>query len=140
MLSEEKARLAVGIVCTTARGLQLTSLEESRKLSFDQVLARAGRALKGVKDLLAVYGISLDAILDSVTVETVEESETAAKLKVSVEFLGEREIVMAEMVLRDALNVRMNNFYYGYVERAIALLELKQRRRQRQRTATRPMV
>ena len=70
--NEEKARKAVGFVCQTARGLKLTTFADLQKLSWSEVLGKAGIVLKGVKELLAVYGISIDAMLDAVEIKTVE--------------------------------------------------------------------
>ena len=60
-----------------------TKLDDIKALSFDELLAKFGPAVGGVKNALAAYGFSLDAIADSVKTEIVSEAGDTAKLKVS---------------------------------------------------------
>jgi len=77
------AQKAIGVVCATARKLGLKTLDEARALSYDQAMQKAGTVYLGVKDVLAVYGFSLDDVLASVKAETVNNDGKAAKVKVS---------------------------------------------------------
>lgn len=74
---------ALAAICKTARDLNLKSLDEVRALSYDQGMLKAGIALGGLKQVLAVYGLSLDKSLDSIKVETVSTTGDAAKVKVT---------------------------------------------------------
>ncbi|HEY8010313.1 MAG TPA: hypothetical protein VIE67_04885 [Rudaea sp.] len=74
---------AIAAICKTARDLNLKSLNEVRALSYDQGMLKAGIALGGLKQVLAVYGLSLDKSLDSIKVETVSTTGDAAKVKVT---------------------------------------------------------
>lgn len=65
------------------RATGITKLDDVKALSFDQMLEKAGLAVGGVKNALAAYGFSLDAIADSVKTEIVSESGDVTKLKVS---------------------------------------------------------
>ncbi len=74
---------ALAAICKTARDLNLKSLDEVRALSYDQGMLKAGIALGGLKQVLSVYGLSLDKSLDSIKVETVSTTGDAAKVKVT---------------------------------------------------------
>lgn len=65
------------------RATGITKLDDIKALSFDELLAKFGPAVGGVKNALAAYGFSLDAIADSVKTEVVSEAGDSAKLKVS---------------------------------------------------------
>ena len=65
------------------RATGITKLDDIKALSFDELLAKFGPAVGGVKNALAAYGFSLDAIADSVKTEVVSETGDSAKLKVS---------------------------------------------------------
>ena len=65
------------------RATGITKLDDIKALSFDELLAKFGPAVGGVKNALAAYGFSLDAIADSVKTEIVSEAGDTAKLKVS---------------------------------------------------------
>ncbi len=65
------------------RATGITTLDDVKALSFDQLLDKAGMAISGAKNALAAYGFSLDTIADSVKAEVVSETGDVAKLKVS---------------------------------------------------------
>jgi len=76
-------KAAIAAVCKTARDLNLKSLDEVRALSYDQGMLKAGIALGGAKEILAVYGLKLDQALDSIKAETVNNGGDTAKVKVT---------------------------------------------------------
>ncbi len=90
ILSEDMTRKAVGVVVQTARDLDMNSLEELKGMSFDQAMNKAGVAVGGLKDVLAVYDISVDDMLDSVEIMDVDTAGDVAKLKMAWEIFGER--------------------------------------------------
>lgn len=73
----------IAVVCKTARDLNLKSLDEVRALSYDQGMIKAGIAVGGLKQVLAVYGLQVDRSLDSVKAETISNAGDAAKVKIS---------------------------------------------------------
>jgi hypothetical protein len=77
------AKQAIAVICKTARDLNLKTIDEVRALNYDQAMQRAGIAVGGFKQLLAVYGLSMDKALDSVKAEPVSTTGDAAKVKVS---------------------------------------------------------
>jgi hypothetical protein len=82
------AQQAIGVVCSTAREMNLTTLDDARAMSFDETLAKGSIAFGGFKRLLEVYGFSVDQILDSVKPTVVSNDGTNAKVKVNFQMLG----------------------------------------------------
>ena len=74
---------AIGVICKTARELNLKTVDEARALSYDQAMQKAGIVLGGVKQVLAVYGLNLDKSLDTVKFETVSSAGDTAKVKIT---------------------------------------------------------
>jgi hypothetical protein len=93
-----RARKAVGIVCKTARGLELKTTEDVQKLSFDRALERGGLIVAGAKDLLEVYGFSVDGVLSSIKARTVTQTGDKATVEVSYTLLGVQRTQQSEMV------------------------------------------
>jgi hypothetical protein len=93
-----RARKAVGIVCKTARKLELKSLEDVQKLSFDAALARGNHLLAGTKDLLDVYGFSVDGVLTSIQARTLTQSGDKATVEVRYTLMGIERTQQTEMV------------------------------------------
>jgi len=77
------AKQAIGVICKTARDLNLKTVDEARALSYDQAMQKAGIVLGGLKQVFALYGLSMDKALDSVKVETVSATGDATKVKVT---------------------------------------------------------
>jgi hypothetical protein len=98
LASEASARKAVGIVCSTARRLNLKSLGDVQRLSFNQLLARGGIAFGGLKQTLGVYGLEVDEWLDSIQAETVRVDGTAAVVRVTHEVFGVTQSLDTDMV------------------------------------------
>lgn len=93
-------RMAIGKVCDTARAMDLTTLDAFRELSLDDAMGKMGIALGGMKDVLGVYGMSVDQMFDSVKTETVSQDAGAATVKVDYEVFGSpqsTEVVMTEI-------------------------------------------
>lgn len=77
------AKQAIGVICKTARDLNLKTIDDVRALNYDQAMQKAGIAVGGMKALFAVYGLSMDKALDSVKAETVSTTGDNAKVKVT---------------------------------------------------------
>jgi hypothetical protein len=84
-----KVKDAVSKVVASARELNLKTLDEARALSFDDAMVKGSIALRGFKDVLNVYGFSLDKMLDSVKTEVVSQTGDAAKVKVSYQLFDQ---------------------------------------------------
>ncbi|HVJ61576.1 MAG TPA: hypothetical protein VM555_02555, partial [Tahibacter sp.] len=77
------AKQAIGVVVKTARDINLKTLDEARALSYEQAMGKIGVGLNGVKQVLAIYGFSIDQTLDSVKAETLSSDASTAKVKIS---------------------------------------------------------
>lgn len=97
----ELAQKSIGIVCSTAREMDLKSLDEVHAMNFDQALAKGDIALGGVKKLLNVYGFSLDELFDSVNTQLVSQTGDAAKVKVNFQMFGQPLDFETDMVKFD---------------------------------------
>jgi hypothetical protein len=82
------AQKSIKIVCDAARKINLKTLDEARALSYEQAMGKFGIAFLGLKDVLAVYGFSIDQTLDSVKAETLSSDANAAKVKISYSLLN----------------------------------------------------
>ena len=92
------AQKSIKIVCDTARKINLKTLDEARALSYEQAMGKFGVAFLGLKDVLAVYGFSIDQTLDSVKAETVSSDANAAKVKISYSLLNTPLTVESDLV------------------------------------------
>ncbi len=77
------AQKSIGVLCRTARALELESLDQVRAMDFDQVLGKAGVAAAGLKQIFEIYGFSIDQTLDGARTELLSEQGKQAKVKVS---------------------------------------------------------
>ncbi len=93
-----RARKAVGIVCKTAREIELKTIEDVQKLSFERALERGSLVVAGAKDLLDVYGFSVDGVLSSIKARTVTQDGDKATVEVSYTLLGVERTQQSEMV------------------------------------------
>jgi len=84
----ESVKKVIAIVARTARSLDLKSLDQARSLDYDQSMQKARIAFTGVKDVLAVYGFSLDQTLDSVQAKTLTNDGKTANVQLSYTLLG----------------------------------------------------
>src|SRR5688572_9573357 len=82
-----RARQAVASVTRTARALDLATLEQARALPMLPALEKGGIALKGVKEVAAIYGMDLNRSLDGVRAELVSSTGDTATVKVSYPLL-----------------------------------------------------
>ncbi|HET7267271.1 MAG TPA: hypothetical protein VFJ15_04120 [Oleiagrimonas sp.] len=96
--SKAKAKKAVGIVVDTARALDIKTLKQASQLDYEQSMQRYATAWKGFKDLLAVYGLSVDRMLDSATAKTLKQNDDHAVVQVDFSILGKPFTTTVDMV------------------------------------------
>lgn len=78
LTDEDQVKQAIGVVCATARELDVPDPDTLRGLEFEQLLGKAGVVLGGVKEVLQIYGIDYDQTLDSIALgEATIEGDTA---------------------------------------------------------------
>ncbi|GAB2537404.1 hypothetical protein [Rhodanobacter koreensis] len=85
---QAKAKQAVGVAVTTARKLDLKNPDQLRSMNFDTAMAKYSTGFSGAKQLLAIYGLSLDDTLNSVKLTPVSSSNGHAVVKIDYTLLG----------------------------------------------------
>ncbi|WP_223786736.1 hypothetical protein [Marinicella meishanensis] len=103
VLSDEKTKAAIASVVGTAKAMDMTSLDEVENMTFEQALAKGSIALGGFKDLLNVYGLSMDDMLDSVDVSNVNVNGDNATMDVNFEIFGQTIKQTMNMVKKDGV-------------------------------------
>ncbi|MCB1561668.1 MAG: hypothetical protein KDI75_11345 [Xanthomonadales bacterium] len=97
----ELARKAVREAITTAKALDMTSLDEVQSMDFETMLGKAGTAFQGVKRVFAVYGLDLNKTLQSVKSELVSQDGDKATVKVNFNLFDQPLSFNTEMVQVD---------------------------------------
>ncbi len=97
----DKARQAIALTCAAVRATGVTSFQEFRALEFEQLLDRSSGLLAASKEVLALYGVDLDAWCASVQAETLSRQGDTAVVSVRYEVLGTVQQTEAPLMLRD---------------------------------------
>jgi len=84
----ERMHRAITLLCASARELDLHTLEDVHSLTFEQLLTKGGVAMAGVKDVLEVYGLTVDDWLETFHAETVVVKGDEATVRVRYTVLG----------------------------------------------------
>ena len=98
---QAKAKQAVGVAVTTARKLDLKTPEQLRTMDFDSAMVKYSTGFSGLKQLLAIYGLSVDDTLDSVKLTPVSSSDGRAVVKIDYTLLGKPLSTESKLVLQD---------------------------------------
>ncbi|HWU78044.1 MAG TPA: hypothetical protein VN043_16215 [Rhodanobacter sp.] len=85
---QAKAKQAVGVAVATARKLDLKSPEQWRAMDFDATMGKYSTGYDGLRQLLAIYGLSVDDTLDSVKLSEVSNQGGHAVVKIDYTLLG----------------------------------------------------
>jgi hypothetical protein len=97
----DKAKQAIKVIVGAARDLKLTTLDDAQKLSFPEVMQKAGIVVGGLRNTLTVYGFDTDKMLDSVKTEKKSEDGDKAVVTVSYSLLDTPVSVDVDMIQRD---------------------------------------
>jgi hypothetical protein len=100
-LDPATAKRAVRVLVATARQLDLTSPEDLRDAGFDASMARLNVGYRGARRLLALYGLPLDAALDSARVSVASNDGTHAVVKVDYTLFNQPLTTTTELVRED---------------------------------------
>lgn len=98
---QDKAKQAVGVVVTTVRQLDLKMPDQLKTMDFDNAMKKYAIAYQGIKQLLSIYGLSIDDTLDSVKVSTVGIDHGHAHVKIDYTLLGKPLSTDSQLVLVD---------------------------------------
>ena len=98
---QDKAKQAVGVVVATARQLDLKNMDQIQSMDFDTAMKKYATAYQGIKQLLTIYGLSIDDTLDSVKVSTLGIDHGHARVKIDYTLLGKPLSSDSQLVLVD---------------------------------------
>ena len=98
---QAKAHQAIGVAVATARKLDLKSPEQLRAMDFDAAMGKYSTGYIGLKQLLAIYGLSLDDTFDSIKLTPVSSSDGRAVVKIDYILLGKPLSAESTLVQQD---------------------------------------
>ena len=98
---QAKAKQAVGVAVATARKLDLKNPEQLRTMSFDDTMGRYSTGYAGLKQLLAIYGLSVDDALNSIKLTPISNSGGHAVVKIDYTLLGKPLSTESKLVQQD---------------------------------------
>jgi hypothetical protein len=96
-LDRERAGRSANVAIDTARSLQLATLDQARALDFPGAMTKTSRLWAGAKQALALYGLSLDAVLDSARVTLVSQQADVAHVRIDYLLKGQPQQVVLKM-------------------------------------------
>lgn len=88
LTDEAKLKQAIHCVTQAAKKLKIDDFEELRGLSFDKLTSKGSTALAGIKGVLQVYGLDLDATLESIETKVIAEEGNSALVEVRYALFG----------------------------------------------------
>lgn len=98
---QARARQAIDVVVTTARKLDLKTPGQLRTMDFDSAMGKYAIGYTGLKQLLAIYGLSVDDTLNSIKLNLVSESNGHAVVKIDYTLLGKPLSTESNLVQHD---------------------------------------
>lgn len=98
---EAKAKQAIDVICATARKLNIHTADQWRALDYPQVMARYTTGWSGLKQLLEIYGLDLDATFDNARLETLGDDGTHARIRETLVLAGKPIVSEAHLVQQD---------------------------------------
>ena len=96
-----RARRAIAVLATTARDINVPTLADSRRLEMIPTLEKAGRGLKGLKQIGRIYGLDADASLSRVQARVESVDGPVATMEVSYPLLGKTVSFEMKLLRRD---------------------------------------
>lgn len=97
----QRARRAIAVLTETARDINLPTLADSRRLEMIPALEKAGRGLKGLKQMARIYGLDADLSLSQVTARVKAVEGPVATMDVSYPLLGKTVSFEMQLLRRD---------------------------------------
>lgn len=96
-----RARRAIAALTETARDINLPTLADSRRLEMMPAMEKAGRGLKGIKQIGRIYGLDADASLAQVQARVKAVEGSVATMEVSYPLLGQTVKFEMQLLRRD---------------------------------------
>lgn len=101
LADQAKAKQAIGVICATARKLNLQTLDQWRALDYPQVMARYAVGWDGLKQLLEVYGLDLGATFENAKLETLGDDGTNARVRETLTLAGKPIVSESHLVKQE---------------------------------------
>jgi hypothetical protein len=98
---EARAKQAIDVICATARKLDIHTVDQWRALDYLHVMARYTTGWSGLKQLLKIYGLDLDATFDNARLETLSDDGTQARVRETLVLAGKPIVSEAHLVQQD---------------------------------------
>ena len=98
---QDKVKQAIGVLTSSARKLDLKTLDQATQLSYDEAMKKYGVVWNGIKKVLDIYGLSVDKTLDSAEAKTVSSDAHTATVKVDYTLLGKPQTMNVDLVKVD---------------------------------------
>ena len=98
---QAKAKQAIDAFVATARQLDLRNADQLRAMDFDTAMQKYGIGFSGLKNVLAIYGLSIDQTLDSVKITPLENAHGHARVKIDYTLLGKPLSTESTLVQQD---------------------------------------
>ncbi len=99
--NDDKARQTIAVVCDTARKLDLKTLDQARALSYEQTMADYRTGWYGLKKLLKIYGLDLDASFDQAKLETLSNDNAHARVRETLTLAGTPIVSEINLVMQN---------------------------------------
>ncbi|WP_236585495.1 hypothetical protein [Dyella sp. EPa41] len=96
-----RAKQAIVVAVATARKLDIKTPEQLRAMDFDTAMQKYSAGFLGIKQVLAIYGLSIDDVLDSVKISTLESRNGHARVRVDYVLLGKPLSTESDLVQQD---------------------------------------
>jgi len=101
LANPELLRKALTVAHESAKGLNINSIDEVRAMDFDQMLTKASVMMGAAKEMLGVYGMSIDDMVGSMQAEQLEMNGDSAKVRTTYTLFGNPVTYDTEMVKMD---------------------------------------
>ena len=99
--NRDQARAAVKVIVSTAREVDLPTLDRQRSLGLVEAMAKGSIVLKGLKRIGSLYGLDTDAALAGVNARVVGVDSDLATLEVSYPLLGQTVRFDLQLIRRE---------------------------------------
>ena len=90
LTDETLAKKAIAVARRTARALGVKSIEELKALDFEETMEAQGLMSGAFKELLVIYGLDIDQVLDSAVVGNAVIEDGVAEVPITLTLLGEQ--------------------------------------------------
>lgn len=98
---QARAKQTIAVAAATARKLDIKTPEQLRTMDFDTAMQKYSAGFLGIKQALAIYGLSIDDVLDSVKVTTLENRNGHAHMRLDYVLLGKPLSTESDLIQQD---------------------------------------